>query len=313
MKTLFRIAVLAVGLCLAGAGTLRADEALRRVQQSLRDQGFYYGPIDGSPGDETTQAVRRYQIRNGLPVTGQLDDETRRTIEKTGGAVVPGTNDGGSLRGTGSHPAPVPPARAESSPAYQRPTVRPVPPEETSPSRPTNGGSRRDIEDEEDDNTPGPAPAAPLARPDDDSNDRPDLRAGTGAPPRVYDPSGPVPRGAVLPSARLSALFEGTPYEFAPPPVQGETLRRVQAALTRQGFYDGALNGVPSDLTTEAITNFQGVHRLRRTGRLDVATLGTLRLLPGRQSVVPRDRDDDDDDNAPRRGPNIIFEGRIVR
>ena len=304
MKTFSKIALLAAGLCALGAGTLRADEALRRLQQSLRDQGFYYGPIDGAPGDETTQAVRRYQIRNGLPVNGQLDDETKRTIEKTGGAVAPGIG-GGNLRGDNPRPTP--------TPAYQRPTVRPVPTE--APNRSDNGNPR-DIEDE-DEAAPEPVPAPatrpePVTRPEY-SDTRPDLRAGPGAPPRVYEPAGVLPRGAVASSARLSVLFESTPYEFAPPPVQGDVLRKAQASLTRQGFYDGAVNGVPNGLTTEAIANFQGVKRLRRTGRLDVATLGTLRLLPGRQNVVPRGRGDDEDDDGPRRGPNIIFEGRVVR
>ena len=72
----------------ASIGTARADEALRHIQQSLHDQGFYYGPIDGTPGDETTHAIRRYQIRNGLAVTGQLNDETTRSIDRTGSAVA---------------------------------------------------------------------------------------------------------------------------------------------------------------------------------------------------------------------------------
>ena len=113
----------------------------------------------------------------------------------------------------------------------------------------------------------------------------------------------------MLPSARLGALFASTPYEFAPPPVQADVLRRAQGQLTRQGFYDGPVNGVPSELTADALANFQGVNRLRKTGRLDVSTLGLLRLLPGRQRVAPRDVEDE----GPRRDPRIIFEGRINR
>ena len=104
----------------------------------------------------------------------------------------------------------------------------------------------------------------------------------------------------------MTTLLASTPYEFAPPPVQADVLRRAQVRLTRNGFYDGRVDGVPGPATSEALVNFQEVNRLRRTGRLDVSTLGTMRLLPGRQTVGPR-RDDD-----PRRGPDIIFQGRVV-
>ena len=57
-------ACLAAGFLVAtAASTVRADDALRRYQQSLRNQGFYYGPIDGNPGDETTQALRRFHAK----------------------------------------------------------------------------------------------------------------------------------------------------------------------------------------------------------------------------------------------------------
>src|SRR5947207_2281640 len=52
------------------AGLARADQTVQSVQQALKDQGFYYGNVTGDKSAETTAAVRRYQIRNGLKVTG---------------------------------------------------------------------------------------------------------------------------------------------------------------------------------------------------------------------------------------------------
>jgi peptidoglycan hydrolase-like protein with peptidoglycan-binding domain len=66
------------------AGSLWADDLTRALQQRLKDQGFYYGEVDGQPGDETSAAIRRYQIRYGLKVTGQLNDETRRSLNLSG-------------------------------------------------------------------------------------------------------------------------------------------------------------------------------------------------------------------------------------
>jgi peptidoglycan hydrolase-like protein with peptidoglycan-binding domain len=74
-----KLAVLcAVGLVMANS--LWADDLTQAVQQRLKDQGFYYGEVDGQGGDETSAAIRRYQIRHGLKVTGQLNDETLHAL-----------------------------------------------------------------------------------------------------------------------------------------------------------------------------------------------------------------------------------------
>ena len=107
----------------------------------------------------------------------------------------------------------------------------------------------------------------------------------------------------------MTDVFERTPYEFAPPPVQADVLRRAQAILLRNGFYDGEANGRPNPVTFEALTNFQGVNHLRRTGRLDEPTLATMHLLPGgRPPMGPRHAYGDD-----RRGPDGVYEGRVTQ
>src|SRR5256886_10129685 len=72
-----RIAIL---LLLASVGALWADQAIQNVQQALKDQGFYYGDITGTKDADTTAAIRRYQIRNGLQITGDLNDETLKAL-----------------------------------------------------------------------------------------------------------------------------------------------------------------------------------------------------------------------------------------
>ena len=51
-----------------------ADQTIRSLQQTLKDQGFYYGAVTGDKSAETTAAIRRYQIRNGLQLTGELNE-----------------------------------------------------------------------------------------------------------------------------------------------------------------------------------------------------------------------------------------------
>ena len=69
-----------LALLLAGAGVLRADQTTSMVQQALKEQGFYYGDVNGEKTADTTAAIRRYQIRNGLQITGEIDAETLRSL-----------------------------------------------------------------------------------------------------------------------------------------------------------------------------------------------------------------------------------------
>ena len=76
--------------------SLWADDQTRAIQQRLKDQGFYYGEVDGQGGEETSAAIRRYQIRYGLKVTGQLNDETLHALGMSRDSVVrpaPGYQD----------------------------------------------------------------------------------------------------------------------------------------------------------------------------------------------------------------------------
>ena len=72
------IAHLLLVVCVAGF--VRADQTTQSVQQTLKDQGFYYGNVTGDKSAETTAAIRRYQIRNGLKVTGEINPETLRSL-----------------------------------------------------------------------------------------------------------------------------------------------------------------------------------------------------------------------------------------
>src|SRR5438477_4549225 len=71
---------LAVLVLLAAVGSLWADQAIQNVQQALKDEGFYYGEVTGTKDADTTAAIRRYQIRNGLQITGEISDETLKSL-----------------------------------------------------------------------------------------------------------------------------------------------------------------------------------------------------------------------------------------
>jgi peptidoglycan hydrolase-like protein with peptidoglycan-binding domain len=69
-------------------GLAHADQAIRSLQQALKQQGFYYGKVTGEQSAETTTAVRRYQIRNGLKVTGEMNEETTRSLNASSNSLA---------------------------------------------------------------------------------------------------------------------------------------------------------------------------------------------------------------------------------
>ena len=73
---------------LCAVSFVRADQAIRSLQQTLKSQGFYYGAVTGDKNAETTAAIRRYQIRNGLPVTGEINEETLRSVNPSSNSVA---------------------------------------------------------------------------------------------------------------------------------------------------------------------------------------------------------------------------------
>jgi peptidoglycan hydrolase-like protein with peptidoglycan-binding domain len=87
----------------------RADPMIESVQQALKDQGFYYGEVTGEMNASLTAAIRRYQIRNGLQVNGQLNSETLQSL---------GISSSGSAQGAAR---PVPPSPAAPKPGEQSP------------------------------------------------------------------------------------------------------------------------------------------------------------------------------------------------
>src|SRR5215475_4925769 len=61
------------------------------AETHLRDFGYDPGPVDGRFTAETQAAVRAFQARYGLPVSGMLDWQTRLEL-------VPGLDERGLMR-----------------------------------------------------------------------------------------------------------------------------------------------------------------------------------------------------------------------
>ncbi len=102
-----------------------AEPSLGDAQAALKTQGFYFGEANGQESAETTAALRRFQIRNGLKVTGKLNDETLAAL--------------GLAEAKAPAPTPAPVQQNPPSPAAEAAPPKPVRepmPEEVQPPRP---------------------------------------------------------------------------------------------------------------------------------------------------------------------------------
>jgi uncharacterized protein YjbJ (UPF0337 family) len=78
---------------LSGDTDSASSEEIRAAQQALQDKGFNPGAVDGRMGSQTKTALKEFQQKNNLTVTGSLDAETRdRLLASSPPAASPGTD-----------------------------------------------------------------------------------------------------------------------------------------------------------------------------------------------------------------------------
>lgn len=219
---------------LVAVSTASADEPTQAVQQTLKDQGFYYGEVTGKVNDATTAAIRRYQIRNGLKITGEVDKETAKSLGLAAG---------------------------QSAKVTPRPQA---------PAAPTAAPDVADLRED-----PSPAPRTAVVPP-----------LSAAAP---YPGYAPGPRGL---QPEMSGIFDGTPFEVAPPEVQRRAILGAQTLLARRGFYRSGIDGVYGPGMQFALRAYQTRAGIEPTGILDLDTLASLGLLPGQRApgFGPRQR-----------------------
>jgi peptidoglycan hydrolase-like protein with peptidoglycan-binding domain len=97
---------------------MRADQLIESVQRALKDQGFYYGEVTGEMNATLTAAIRRYQIRNGIQVNGELNSETLQSL---------GINSSARARAAAKSASPSPPANLGEQPRNEGAIIAPAP------------------------------------------------------------------------------------------------------------------------------------------------------------------------------------------
>ena len=86
MRTLI---LLSLTILLGTSLSAYADPTTLWVQKKLKALGLYHGTVNGTPGSKTNAAIRRYQIRKGLTITGELNEETLRCLKLRPSAEPP--------------------------------------------------------------------------------------------------------------------------------------------------------------------------------------------------------------------------------
>ena len=80
------------------------DDQVADMQRKLNDRGFAAGRIDGLWGPNTAAALKRYQAKNGLQQSGQLDSKTLAALGIAAAGSAP------AVQAQAATPAPAPAA-----------------------------------------------------------------------------------------------------------------------------------------------------------------------------------------------------------
>ncbi len=60
---------------------LLTKDNLKLVQERLQREGVYAGPVDGELNAQTEAALRAYQAKQGIPVSGAVDAPTLKQLQ----------------------------------------------------------------------------------------------------------------------------------------------------------------------------------------------------------------------------------------
>src|SRR5438046_2778753 len=100
-----------------------ADSTVQQAQEELKEQGYYFGEINGDKNADTIAAIRRFQIRSGLQVTGELNEETVRALHS---ALSSSSSKTASVPKEKVDEGPGDTARQPAAPAYPQISIPPA-------------------------------------------------------------------------------------------------------------------------------------------------------------------------------------------
>jgi len=82
---------------LEGSTIYTATDRISAAQQALAQQNYYRGPVSGQLDDATRRALFQFQVDRGLSATGNLDGRTAQALGINVGGGVTGSTSSGSI------------------------------------------------------------------------------------------------------------------------------------------------------------------------------------------------------------------------
>jgi peptidoglycan hydrolase-like protein with peptidoglycan-binding domain len=58
-----------------------SKDNIKLIQERLTAEGVYAGPVDGELNTQTEAALRAYQQKRGIPVSGAAEEETLKQLQ----------------------------------------------------------------------------------------------------------------------------------------------------------------------------------------------------------------------------------------
>jgi hypothetical protein len=79
-----------------------SEADVQNIKTALKAKGLKPGPMNGELDSQTQQAIREFQQKNNLKVTGDVDEQTAAKLGVTIGKAGSSRSSAGSAAGTGS-------------------------------------------------------------------------------------------------------------------------------------------------------------------------------------------------------------------
>lgn len=247
-------------------------DAVKRLQQRLKDLGYLTGSVDGSFGQATEQAVRDFQAANGLTVDGKAGTRTQNVLygsnakkkTATTATAKPSSSSSSSSSSSGSS------SSSSSSTASSYTNGR------TDIYLDVNSANASQIKILQNrlivlgyltgtaDGVYGETTEAAVIAFQKRNSLYADGKAGPQTLAVLYSASAKKASAVV---AHLGSLKEG---------MNGSSVRALQTNLKTLGYYTGSVDGDYGSGTTAAVTAFQAANGLTADGIAGKATLNAI-------------------------------------
>ena len=258
------------------------------VQKKLLELQLFKGTVDGYYGPKTAEAIRAFEQRNGMEITGSTDAAVLDAIL---------SSDASGTVAAAAAPQAVAPAAVlpQAEPVVQQaamgvqPTVPTAAPAVQADQVVGRVAGLSPAEQAFDDvaqtaastidsiiaavDTPRTGTPQPVANPPVPSATLPvipsqAMPARIPPAPAVQQAAAPVIQPVAPPQAEPAARTAAAETAYVPPATDGELVSQIQRGLASLGFFRGQVDGKPGAETARAIREFENFYSYKMTGQV---------------------------------------------